>query len=48
TLVRKPRLIEAHKGGLVWNEDSPGFVCLTTWIEGDVDEEACEAELEIP
>ncbi|NUP13706.1 MAG: hypothetical protein HOW73_47325, partial [Polyangiaceae bacterium] len=29
TLVRKPRLIEAHKGGLVWNEDSPGFVCLT-------------------
>ena len=44
TVVRKPLLLEAHKGGRVWLEDSPGIVCLSTWVEGDVDEAACEAQ----
>jgi hypothetical protein len=48
TLCRKPLLIEAHKGGRVWLEDSPGYICLTSWIAGDVDEAACEAELLLP
>lgn len=48
TLIRKPRLIEAHKGGRVWVEDSPGFVCLSSWIDGSLDRAACEAELAIP
>ncbi|MFO0546759.1 MAG: hypothetical protein U0271_00160 [Polyangiaceae bacterium] len=48
TLVRKPRLIEAHKGGLVWQADSPGFVCLSSWLAGDVDRAACEAEIAEP
>lgn len=48
TLCRKPRLIEAHKGGRVWLDDSPGYICLSSWIEGSVDEAACEAELLLP
>ncbi len=48
TLVRKPRLIEAHKGGRVWRDDSPGYLCLTSWINGAVDQDACEAELLLP
>jgi hypothetical protein len=48
TVVRKPLLIEAHKGGRVWQEDSPGFVCLKAWLEGSFDRDACEAELAIP
>lgn len=48
TVVRKARLLEAHKGGRVWQEDSPGFVCLKAWLEGSFDRGACEAELRIP
>ncbi len=48
TLCRKPRLIESHKGGRVWLDDSPGYICLTSWIDGAVDQAACEAELLLP
>ncbi|MBK6517346.1 MAG: hypothetical protein IPM79_11035 [Polyangiaceae bacterium] len=48
TLVRKPLLIEAHKGGRVWLEDSPGYLCLLSWIEGSVDLVACNTDLETP
>lgn len=51
TLLRKPLLLEAHKGGRVWLEDSPGYICLTSWITSGstaVDGAACEAELSIP
>ncbi len=49
TLVRKPRLSEAHKGGRIWAEDSPaGDKCLTTWIAGSVDVASCNAELKKP
>ena len=48
TLTRKPRLIEAHKGGRVWLDDSVGYRCLSTWIEGDADVDACESELRFP
>lgn len=48
TLCRKPRLIEAHKGGRVWLDDSPGYICLSSWIDGSVDQAACEAELLLP
>lgn len=48
TLVRKPRLLEAHKGGLVTPKDSPGYRCLTSWIQGTVDHDACVAELQKP
>lgn len=51
TLVRKARLREKHKGGLVWNEGDPGDVCLTNWITGaydadDVEPTACTEELQ--
>lgn len=48
TLVRKPRLTESHKGGLVWPEGSSGDKCLTSWIEGTVDALSCNAELKRP
>jgi hypothetical protein len=49
TLVRKPRLTEAHKGGRIWKEDSlQGDKCLTTWIAGAVDVAACNGELKRP
>jgi hypothetical protein len=47
-VIRKPRLLEAHKGGRVWLADSPGFLCLTSWLDGAVDVAQCEAELAIP
>ncbi len=50
TLVRKARLREKHKGGLVWNEGDPGDVCLTSWITGvyeaGAETTACTDELQ--
>lgn len=48
TLVRKPRLLEAHKGGEVTPKGSEGYRCITSWIEGAVDHDACVAELQKP
>lgn len=48
TLVRKPRLLEAHKGGEVTPKDSDGYRCITSWIQGAVDHDACVAELQKP
>lgn len=50
TLIRKARLREKHKGGLVWNEGESGDVCLTNWITGvyqaDIQPTACVDELQ--
>jgi hypothetical protein len=48
TLVRKPRLTEAHKGGMVLPEGSAGDKCVTSWIRGNVNTDACLAELQKP
>jgi hypothetical protein len=48
TLVRKPRLTEAHKGGFVWKEGIAGDKCLVSWIQGTIDATACIAELKRP
>jgi hypothetical protein len=48
TLVRKPLLIEAHKGGRVLAEGSAGARCILSWLDGVVDTEACAEELAIP
>jgi hypothetical protein len=48
TVVRKPILDEAHKGGRVFLETSAGYLCFASWIEGDVDVDSCEAELALP
>jgi len=49
TLVRKPRLEEKHKGGRLWNaRTQKGDKCLLSWVQGGVDIEACELELELP
>jgi hypothetical protein len=48
TLVRKPRLAEKHKGGLVWNQGDDGDVCLVNWLTGVADTSACATELMHP
>lgn len=34
TLVRKPLLLEKHKGGTIWEENSPANRCLQGWLVG--------------
>jgi hypothetical protein len=48
TVIRKPILDEAHKGGRVFLQTSPGYLCFASWIEGNVDVDVCEAELALP
>jgi hypothetical protein len=48
TLVRKPRLEEAHKGGKIWDGTTKGDACLLSWIAGEVQPEPCRLELERP
>ena len=48
TLVRKPRLEEAHKGGEVLPKGSLGDACILSWIAGAVDVPSCDAELQNP
>jgi hypothetical protein len=48
TLIRKPRLEERHKGGRIWDGVTKGDKCITSWIAGTVDKEACRIELERP
>lgn len=48
TVVRKPRLTEAHKGGRVFAAGTDGDKCFTSWIDGQVDLEACNRELVKP
>jgi hypothetical protein len=42
TLIRKARLREKHKGGLIWNEGDPGDVCLTSWVTGAYEKDGAE------
>jgi hypothetical protein len=48
TLVRKARLREKHKGGLIWNKGDNGDVCLTNWLTGGTDTTTCDLELGHP
>jgi hypothetical protein len=48
TLVRKPRLAEKHKGGLVWNKGDDGDVCMVSWLMGMTDTMTCATELMHP
>lgn len=48
TIVRKARLREKHKGGLLWYQGDPGDVCITTWLSGTPNVPACETELGHP
>ncbi len=45
TLLRKPRLVEAHKGGEVAPEGSLVDACVVSWLRGAVDEVTCEGAL---
>jgi hypothetical protein len=34
TLVRKPLLLEKHKGGTIWEANTPADLCLKGWLVG--------------
>jgi hypothetical protein len=48
TLVRKPLLLEKHKGGRIFEKGTDGIVCITSWLQGTVQTARCEAELKHP
>lgn len=45
TMVKKPRLLEKHKGGLVWNKGDDGDACVINWLTGVDDTSPCDQEL---
>jgi hypothetical protein len=45
TMVRKARGLEDHKGGAPFHQDDPGDRCLTTWLAGSTDLDACASAL---
>ena len=44
-LLKKPRLVEAHKGGQVLTVGSTADTCIVSWLRGTVDSLSCEAAL---
>lgn len=48
SFIRKPRLREKHKGGLIWYKGDTGDQCLTNWLTGGVDRSKCTEELNHP
>jgi hypothetical protein len=40
-LIRKPLLLERHKGGPVFVSGDDAYQCITTWLGGQVDLDAC-------
>lgn len=44
-LLKKPRLVEAHKGGQVLTVGSTADTCIVSWLRGSVDSLSCEAAL---
>lgn len=48
SVVRKPTLLEAHKGGRVWTQDGAGYRCFASWLNGAVDTDICAADLQLP
>lgn len=47
-IVNKPRGSERHKGGTVVVAGDDGDRCITSWITGSVDTQACAAATAIP
>jgi hypothetical protein len=45
TLIRKARGTEQHKGGTLMKTGDDTDVCLTSWLAGQVDDEACTRAL---
>jgi hypothetical protein len=41
TMVRKARGIESHKGGQIWSQGDDSDTCLTSWLSGDTNANAC-------
>ncbi len=45
-LLKKPLLYEGHKGGQVMVDISdPGYKCLASWLQGALDQDACDKSL---
>jgi hypothetical protein len=48
SFIRKPRLREKHKGGLIWYKGDTGDQCMTNWLQGGKDVSKCQQELSHP
>jgi hypothetical protein len=48
TFVRKARGTESHKGGAVVVPGDARDVCITSWLRGAADADACTAALSLP
>lgn len=48
TFYRKPRGLESHKGGTVIQAGDARDRCITTWLQGSADPDACNAALLLP
>ena len=48
SFIRKPRLREKHKGGLIWYKGDTGDQCMTNWLTGGKDVSKCQQELSHP
>lgn len=47
-LLKKPRALERHKGGLVINQGDDADRCITSWVLGQVDTKSCETATAVP
>lgn len=47
-LVKKPRLLERHKGGQIVVAGDDGDQCVTTWLSGQVDPAKCASAAQVP
>lgn len=41
TFIRKARLTEKHKGGLIWNQGDPGDQCVVSWVKNKTNPDPC-------
>ncbi len=47
-ILKKPLLIETHKGGTVMIKGDDTEKCITSWLSGSVDKNACTAGAQLP
>ncbi|MSP25188.1 MAG: hypothetical protein EXR75_08490 [Myxococcales bacterium] len=47
-LLKKPLGVEGHKGAAVFIKGSSDYVCITSWLDGEVSESECALALKNP
>jgi hypothetical protein len=47
-ILKKPLLVETHKGGLVLHKDDDSETCIKTWLQDKTDKGACTSAAQLP